>query len=200
MNNALFYSRALGQGPDLLSLHGFFGQGANLPTVDRALGTDFRVNCLDLPDHGHSPWLTEASLATYAAAVRDWLDQQALPTAHGLDHSLGNKVAMELALTEASQAGKLVVADMALAVHARRHQVILDTLQQVAARGCQTRAEAEELLGEVIQDPVVVGYLLMGLERGAENKLHQWCFNLAGLADCVRCPSRRCRFKATSCS
>ena len=148
-----FYSRALGQGPDLVSLHGLFGQGANLRSVVRALGTDFRVNCLDLPDHGRSLWLTKASLATYAAAVRDWLDQQALPTAHGLDHSLGNKVAMELALTEASQAGKLVVADMALAVHAQRHQVTLYTLQQVAARGCQTRAEAEELLGEVIHDP-----------------------------------------------
>ena len=114
--------------------------------------------------------------------MRDWLDQQALPTAHILDHSLGGKVAMELALTESSRAGKLEVADVALAVHAQRHQLILDTLQQVAARGCQTRAEAEELLGEVIHDPGVVGYLLMGLERGAENKLHQR-LNLAGKAD-----------------
>ena len=61
--------------------------------------------------------------------------------------------------------------------------MILDTLQQVAARGCQTRAEAEELLGGVIDDPGVVGYLLMSLKRGAENKSYQWRFNLAGLAD-----------------
>ena len=152
MNNAP-YSRALGQGPDLVSLQGLFGQGANLRSVVRALGTDFPVNCLYFPDHGRSPWLTEASLATYAAAVRDWLGQQALPTAYILGHSLGGKVAMELALTEPSRVGKLVVADMALAVHAQRHHVILDTLQQVAARGCHTRAEAEELLGEVIHDP-----------------------------------------------
>ena len=182
MNNAL-YSRTLGQGPDLVLLHGMFGQGANLRSVARALEADFRVHCLDLPDHGRSSWLSEASLATYAAAVRDWMDQQALPAAHILGHSLGGKVAMELALTEPSRVGKLVVADMAPVVYAQRHQVILDTLQQVAARGCQTRAEAEELLGEVIDDPGVVGYLLMSLERGPENDLYQWRFNLAGLAD-----------------
>ena len=93
MNNAL-YSRTLGQGPDLILLHGLFGQGANLRSVARALEADFRVHCLDLPDHGRSPWLTDASLATYAAAVRDWMDQQALPAAHILGHSLGGKVAM----------------------------------------------------------------------------------------------------------
>ena len=129
------------------------------------------------------PGLTEASLATYAAAVRDWMDQQALPAAHISGHSLGGKVATELALTEPSRVGKLVVADMAPVVYVQRHQVTLDTLQQVAARGCQTRAEAEELLGGVIDDQGVVGYLLMSLKRGAENKSYQWRFNLAGLAD-----------------
>ena len=54
MNHAL-YSRALGQGPDLASLHGLFGQGANLRSVVRALRTDFRVICLDLQGHGRSP-------------------------------------------------------------------------------------------------------------------------------------------------
>ena len=67
----------------------------------------------------------------YAAAVRDWLGQQALPTAYILGHSLGGKVAMELALTEPSRVGKLVVADMALAVHAQRHRVILDTRSEL---------------------------------------------------------------------
>ena len=182
MNNAL-YSRTLGQGPDLILLHGLFGQGANLRSVARALEADFRVHCLDLPDHGRSPWLTDASLATYAAAVRDWMDQQALPAAHILGHSLGGKVAMELALTEPSRVEKLVVADIAPVVYSQRHKVILDTLQQVAARGCKTKAEVEELMGEVIDDPGVMGYLLMSLERGAENDLYQWRFNLAGLAN-----------------
>ena len=182
MNNAL-YSRSSGQGPDLVSLHGLFGQGTNLRSVARALEADFRVHCLDLPDHGRSPWLTTASLASYAAAVLGWMDQHELTAAHILGHSLGGKIAMELALTEPARVERLVVADMAPVTYAEHHQVILDALQQVAAQACQTRAEAEALLGEVIDDPGVVGYLLMSLERGAESDFYQWRFNLASLAE-----------------
>ena len=182
MNNAL-YTRSSGQGPDLVLLHGLFGQGNNLRSVARALEADFRVHCLDLPDHGRSPWLTTASLATYAAAVRGWMDQHELTATHIFGHSLGGKVAMELALTEPARVAKLVVADMAPVTYAEHHQVILDALQQVAAQGCHTRAEAEALLGEVVDDPGVVGYLLMSLERGADSEVYQWRFNLAGLAE-----------------
>ena len=181
MNNVL-YTRTSGQGADLILLHGLFGQGANLRNVARALEADFRVHCLDLPDHGRSPWQTEASLATYAAAVRDWMEQHELPAAHILGHSMGGKVAMELALTEAGRVRKLVVADMAPVTYAEQHQAILDALQLVANRGCQTRTEAEALLGEVIDDPGVVSYLLMSLERGATSEAYKWRFNLAGLA------------------
>ena len=182
MNNAL-YTRSSGQGPDLVLLHGLFGQGTNLRSVARALEADFRVHCLDLPDHGRSAWLDTASLATYAAAVRGWMDQHELTATHILGHSLGGKVAMELALTEPARVAKLVVADMAPVTYAEHHQVILDALQQVAAQGCHTRAEAEALLGEVVDDPGVVGYLLMSLERGADSEVYQWRFNLAGLAE-----------------
>jgi len=182
MNNVL-YTRSSGQGPDLVLLHGLFGQGTNLRSVARALEAEFRVHCLDLPDHGRSLWLTAASLATYAAAVRGWMDQHELIATHILGHSLGGKVAMELALTEPARVEKLVVADMAPVTYAEHHQVILDALQQVAARGCQTRTEAEALLGEVIDDPGVVGYLLMSLERGADSEVYHWRFNLAGLAE-----------------
>ena len=182
MNNVL-YTRSSGQGPDLVLLHGLFGQGTNLRSVARALETDFRVHSLDLPDHGRSPWLAKASLATYAVAVRGWMDQHELTVAHILGHSLGGKVAMELALTEPARVARLVVADMAPVTYAEHHQVILDALLQVSAQGCQTRTEAEALLGEVIDDPGVVGYLLMSLERGAERGVYQWRFNLAGLAE-----------------
>ena len=133
MNNAL-YSRSSGQGPDLVLLLGLFGQGTNLRSVARALEADFRVHCLDLPDHGRSAWLDTASLAAYAAAVHGWMDQHELKAAHLLGHSLGGKVAMELALTEPARVGKLVVADMAPVTYAEHHQVILDALQQVAAQ------------------------------------------------------------------
>ena len=39
------------------------------------------------------------------------------------------------------------------------------------------------MLGEVIEDPGVVGYLLMSLQRAAKNGPYQWRFNLASLAE-----------------
>ena len=182
MNNTL-HTRTSGQGPDVILLHGLFGQGSNLGSVSRALVSDFRVHCLDLPDHGRSPWLAEASLPTYAQAVCEWMDQHELPAAHILGHSLGGKVAMELALTEPARVGKLVAADMAPVTYTEHHQQILVALQQVVRQKCETRAAAEALLSEVIDDPGVVGYLLMSLERGAGHEVYQWRFNLAGLAE-----------------
>ena len=182
MNNTL-HARTLGQGPDVILLHGLFGQGSNLGSVSRTLASDFRVHCLDLPDHGRSPWLAEASLPAYAQAVRDWMDQHQLPAAHILGHSLGGKVAMELAVTQPERVRKLVVADMAPVTYTEHHQQILEALQEVVGQQCETRAAAEALLSKVIDDPGVVGYLLMSLERGAGHEVYQWRFNLAGLAD-----------------
>ena len=182
MNNTL-NARTSGQGPDVILLHGLFGQGSNLGSVSRALVSNFRVHCLDLPDHGRSPWLAEASLTTYAEAVREWMDQRQLPAAHVLGHSLGGKVAMELAVTQPERLRKLVVADMAPVKYTQHHQQILEALQQVIRQRCETRAEAEAFLSEVINDSGVVGYLLMSLERDAESEAYQWRFNLAGLAE-----------------
>ena len=78
------------------------------------------MHCQDLPDHGRSPKLTEASLTAYAVAVRDWMAHNELPAAYILGYSLGGKVAMELALTESGQVRKLVVADMAPVTYAEK--------------------------------------------------------------------------------
>ena len=52
--NTTIYASTSGEGPDVLLLHGLFGQGSNLRGIARALEAQFRVHCLDLPDHGRS--------------------------------------------------------------------------------------------------------------------------------------------------
>ena len=106
------HSRESGQGPDVLLLHGLFGQSANLRSVARALEPEFRVHGLDLPDHGQSLWLSDTSLPAYATCVSDWMADQGIDHAHVIGHSLGGKVAMELALTTPAKVGRLVVADI----------------------------------------------------------------------------------------
>ena len=106
--NIELHDSVLGDGPDVVLLHGLFGQGSNLGSIARALQTEFRVHSPDLPDHGHSPWTDDPSIAGYAEAVGHWMATRDIPRAHVLGHSLGGKVAMELALSYPSLVDKLV--------------------------------------------------------------------------------------------
>jgi esterase len=180
MNNSL---RAVsgGQGRDVILLHGLFGRGSNLRGIARALEPHCRVHCLDLPDHGRSPWLADASLDAYAEEVSVWMTSNRIDEADVIGHSLGGKVAMQLALNHAPLVGRLVVADIAPVQYPAQHREILAVMARVQAGHCQTRAAAEALLAEVIPEPGVRAYLLMSLTRGSVG--YEWCLNLAGLTE-----------------
>ena len=178
MNNGL-HSLSSGEGPTVILLHGLFGQGTNLRGVARALESNFAVHCLDLPDHGRSPWLRNASLASYAECVEDWMTAQDIEAADLLGHSLGGKVAMELALASPRRVSKLVVADVAPVEYPGNQDRIMEALLRVAAKPCSSRGEAQSILEESIDEPGVVGYLMMGLVRVGAT--YQWRFNAEGL-------------------
>ena len=179
MNNAL---RAVssGEGDDVILLHGLFGQGSNVRGIARALERHFRVHCLDLPDHGRSPWLASASLAAYADEVMAWMSSNQMGQSHIIGHSLGGKVAMQLALNGASRVKRLVIADIAPVRYPGQHAEILAVMARVQASGCGTRAEVEAILAEVITEAAVRGYLMMSLIDSDGG--YDWRFNLAGLA------------------
>ena len=178
MNNSL-QSLSSGEGPPVILLHGLFGQGSNLRGVARALESRFTVHCLDLPDHGRSPWLAHASLSSYAERVEDWMTTHDIEVAHVLGHSLGGKVAMELALSRPERINKLVVADVAPVEYPGNHDRIIEALLRVAVRPCSSRGEAQLILEESIDEPGVVAYLMMGLARVGDT--YRWRFNVEGL-------------------
>jgi pimeloyl-ACP methyl ester carboxylesterase len=107
------HDSVVGEGPDVVLLHGLFAQGSNLGMIARGLQEEFRVHSPDLPDHGRSEWSGSPSIATYAEAISEWMEDHHLYSAHFVGHSLGGKVAMQLALNEPSRVDKLVVADIA---------------------------------------------------------------------------------------
>ena len=178
MNNTL-HATSSGEGAHVVLLHGLFGQGSNVRGVARALQSDFTTHCVDLPDHGRSAWLEKASLDAYADCVAAWMVAQGIDRAHILGHSLGGKVAMQLALSRPERVDKLVVADVAPVAYEGNHDVIVAALEAVEAEACASRAEAEVILNDAIADRGVVGYLLMGLARVGEH--YTWRFHLQGL-------------------
>ena len=99
----------LGSGPPLLLLHGLFGSASNWRRIAKSLSASHRVLSVDLRNHGASPWAATMSYVEMAADVGALIDRLGLvidgvPPAV-LGHSMGGKVAMTLALTDAAKVG-----------------------------------------------------------------------------------------------
>ena len=181
MNNKL-HDSVLGDGPDVVLLHGLFGQGGNLGSIARALQEDFRVHSPDLPDHGHSPWSDAPCIPSYAEAIACWMDERDIGMAHFVGHSLGGKVAMQLALSEPSRVDRLVVADIAPVSYEPGHQGVLEGLKAVTEARCKTRKEAGDILAQTIDEPNVVQFLLLSLMREGDEFCH-WRLNADGITE-----------------
>ena len=99
--------------PSVVLLHGLFGSAGNLGMVAHGLAADFSVFSLDLRNHGKSPRADTMSYDEMAADVADFIRTQQLERCHVLGHSMGGKVAMQLAQNQAQLIDKLVLADIA---------------------------------------------------------------------------------------
>ena len=106
-------SRTLGTaGPRVVFVHGLFGQGKNWTTIAKALADRHRVTLLDLPNHGHSPWTDTVDYVDMAEMVAVELESFGEPVTL-VGHSMGGKVAMQVALRRPELVSALVVVDIA---------------------------------------------------------------------------------------
>ena len=174
------HTTSSGTGQPLVLLHGLFGMGNNLGAVARALQSHYRVHSLDLPNHGRSGWLDGGDLPAMAECVRLWMEHHGLESARFLGHSLGGKVAMQLALSHPERVEALVVADIAPVAYPPHHDAIFAALDAVAAARCRSREEASELMARYIAEAGVIQFLLMSLQRGGDGS-YAWRFNLEGI-------------------
>lgn len=182
MGGEVFDSVA-GEGPDVVLLHGLFGMGNNLGALSRSLQDHYRVHSLDLPNHGRSAWTDNMELGELAAAVARWMDHRQLQGAHFVGHSLGGKVAMQLALDEPYRVDALVVADIAPVAYAPHHDQVFAALAAVDRSACESRNQAAAIMSEYLREDSVIQFLLLSLSRG-EDGVFRWRFNYPVLRDC----------------
>ena len=174
------HASAAGDGPPVVLLHGLFGMGGNLGGVARALQAHYRVHSVDLPDHGRSGWLEQTDLPAIAECVRFWMDHHGLDRPCFVGHSLGGKVAMQLALHHPSRVSALLVADIAPVDYPPRHDAVFAALDAVALAGCESREEAAGLMAKHIPEAEVIQFLAMSLQRNTQGR-YVWRFNLEGI-------------------
>ncbi|TAE52713.1 MAG: alpha/beta fold hydrolase, partial [Bacteroidetes bacterium] len=157
--------KTLGQGPALLILHGLFGSLDNWLTLARQFGEHFSVYIIDQRNHGKSPWDERWDYAVMAEDLADFMDQQGIPQAYILGHSMGGKTAMQFAAEYPDRITRLIVADIAPKTYPPHHDLILETLNETPLAGLQSRQEAEAFMQSRISEPAVRQFLLKGLAR-----------------------------------
>jgi esterase len=142
----------------------------------RELQSEFQVLSIDLPDHGKSMFTEKFSFSGYADAIKELMTDLGIPKAALIGHSLGGKVAMQLALTYPQLVTKLVVLDIAPVAYNHRHTNVLAALQAVDLNVIRERKDAEQAMSAYIEEPGVRQFLLKSLYQ--QDGKWQWRFNL----------------------
>lgn len=169
-----------GQGEPLVLIHGLFGSLENLGMIARLLKADFSLYSLDLPNHGRSFHIDTMTLPAMADMLKQWMDDQGLSSCHFLGHSLGGKVAMELALRYPDRVKQLIVADIAPVAYVRRHDDVFRGFNGVDLSSISRRQQADEQMKTHVSEVAVRSFLLKNLEPGEDGRW-QWRINLAGI-------------------
>lgn len=171
-----------GGGPALVLLHGLFGSLENLGMIARKLAGDFTVYSVDLPNHGRSPHQDDTSLVQMASVLDDWLAAEGLTEVRLFGHSLGGKVAMELALTQPNRVSQLAVADIAPVAYEARHTQVFAGLLSLDLSQIQTRSQADDALARYVPELPVRSFLLKNLVKEPDG--YRWRMNLPVLHRC----------------
>jgi len=167
-------------GPPLLILHGLFGSAMNWNWHAKKWAHRFSVHALDLRNHGASPHSDEMNYPVMAADVLEYMDKEGIRHCFLLGHSMGGKVAMQLALDQPERVQALVIADMAPVAYEGEHDGIFEGLLAIDPGAMASRREADEVLAAYVDDELVRQFLLSNLVRddSTENGGFRWRINL----------------------
>ncbi|MDH3712954.1 MAG: alpha/beta fold hydrolase [Gammaproteobacteria bacterium] len=178
---ALNFRRYGDTGPAVLMLHGLFGSAKNWHSQATSLAGDFSVYAVDLRNHGASPHCDQIDYPSMAADVLALIDAQGIEQANILGHSMGGKVAMQIALQAAPRVQKLIVVDIAPKHYPGHHDGVLEAMQAVDFDAHRTRQDLDRALSGSIPDPSIRQFILTNLVRDADTGTFTWQLNLRAI-------------------
>ncbi len=171
------FSREFGQGSPIVILHGLFGFSDNWQSIAKVLSEQHLVITPDLRNHGRSPHLHTHSYPEMAADLEAFMNERWMFSATYIGHSMGGKVAMQMALSQPDMVERLVVVDMEPGISVSNHDDIFDALFSLDLESIQTRQDAEAFLWTRIKDGGTLQFLLKNITRDADGK-YTWKMNL----------------------
>ena len=160
-----------GRGPVIILIHGMFGSLSNLGMLARPLVDQYRVISVDLRNHGDSPHEQKMDIPAMAADIVELMDDLHIDSATLIGHSLGGKVAMQVALNCPARVSGLVVADIAPVTYSGGQDQALAALAALSNVSIESRSAADKLLSEYIDEPSTRAFLLKNLSRDGQGNL-----------------------------
>lgn len=174
----------IGQGKDMILIHGLFGRLENLNMVAKAMSSQYKVTSVDVRNHGDSFHSNSMSYADMADDIVTLMKHLSIDSAIVLGHSMGGKIAMELALTYPNVVEKLIVADIAPVSYPPHHNDIIAGLKSIDLTKLTSRKDADQQLATYVNELSIRQFLLRNLT--SDNNHFSFKCNLNGIEHCYQ--------------
>ena len=162
----------LGEGTPFLILHGFLGMSDNWKTLGTKFAEEgYRVHLIDQRNHGRSPHTLEMNYKVMAQDINDYCKLNELENIILLGHSMGGKVAMQVAGDFPDLLQKLIIVDISPRYYPPHHQEILAGLKALDNEVITSRGDAEDFLAKFVADKGTRLFLLKNLYWKTKEKL-----------------------------
>ena len=162
----------------LFILHGLLGSMDNWRSQAQKLSQYRPVYTLDLRNHGSSPHLKGMSYREMYEDVLAIAQHIGVDNFHLLGHSMGGKVAMQLALAQGALIESLIVVDIVPKPYPLWHQKTLQGVMSAPVKDLYSRKEVDEYLKPWIEDSAERTFMLKNLKRAEDEKGFEWRCNL----------------------
>ncbi|NRB39270.1 MAG: alpha/beta fold hydrolase [Pseudomonadales bacterium] len=175
------YGTSHGDAEVIVLLHGLFGMSDNLQNLAKNLAENYRVIVPDLINHGASFHRPEMSYTAMANDVNQLLEALNIHVCKVMGHSMGGKVAMQLAHNFPLKVASLIVADIAPVQYQPRHTEIIAAMFAVAKTQILQRREADKILAGFIPESALRQFFMKNMFK-SDAGLWQWRFGLDEIA------------------
>ena len=160
----------------VLILHGLFGSKRNWQSIARQLSDQCQVFTLDLRNHGESEHHDDMTYQVMADDVFQFISEHSLKDVSVIGHSMGGKVAMQMALQHPEIIKKLVIIDIAPVKYEHGFNDLIDSLRALPLEQISNRQDADEHLRSTVQPETLRQFLLQNLKTSEDG--FRWRINL----------------------
>jgi esterase len=152
-----------GTGEHIVLIHGLFGSLENLNMVAKPLSKTYCVTSVDVRNHGNSFHSGNMEYPELAQDIINLLNHLNITTCILLGHSMGGKIAIQVALEQPERITRLVIADIAPVSYPPHHLEIITGLQAIDLSQVHKRKDADEQLAAYVDNIGVRQFLLRNL-------------------------------------